>query len=91
MNIQEMKEKKKEKEAIKREIEKELEEKRRAEEERQKQEIIKKNYIYTCFEWTFQLIQIQHNMNIKIRSIYTRHFYDKNKAEKGQKRPDSSC
>jgi hypothetical protein len=57
----------------------------------QKQEIIKKNYIYTCFEWTFQLIQIQHNMNIKIRSIYTRHFYDKNKAEKGQKRPDSSC
>lgn len=34
-------EKKKEKEAIKREIEKELEEKRRAEEERQKQEIIK--------------------------------------------------
>lgn len=57
----------------------------------QKQEIIKKNYIYTCFEWTFQLIQIQYNMNIKIRSIYTRHFYDKNKAEKGQKRPDSSC
>ena len=57
----------------------------------QKQEIIKKNYIYTCFEWPFQLIQIQHNMNIKIRSIYTRHFYDKRKAEKGQKRPDSSC
>jgi hypothetical protein len=57
----------------------------------QKQEIIKKNYIYTCLEQSFQLIQIQHNMNIKIRSIYTRHFYDKNKAEKGQKRPDSSC
>lgn len=57
----------------------------------QKQEIIKKNYIYTCLEQYFQLIQIQHNMNIKIRSIYTRHFYDKNKAEKGQKRPDSSC
>lgn len=57
----------------------------------QKQEIIKKNYIYTCLEQPFQLIQIQHNTNIKIRSIYTRHFYDKNKAEKGQKRPDSSC
>lgn len=57
----------------------------------QKQEIIKKNYIYTCLEQSSQLIQIQHNMNIKIRSIYTRHFYDKNKAEKGQKRPDSSC
>ena len=57
----------------------------------QKQEIIKKNYIYTCLEQSFQLIQIQRNMNIKIRSIYTRHFYDKNKAEKGQKRPDSSC
>ena len=57
----------------------------------QKQEIIKKNYIYTCLEQSFQLIQIQHNMNIKIRSIYTRHLYDKNKAEKGQKRPDSSC
>lgn len=55
----------------------------------QKQEIIKKNYIYTCLEQSFQLIQIQHNMNIKIRSIYTRHFYDKKKFEKGQKRPDS--
>lgn len=40
-------EKKKEKEAIKREIEKELEEKRRAEEERQKQEIIKAKAVVT--------------------------------------------